>query len=210
MLRRVMVLVAAVALGLAGCGVGEIDTDIAAGTTLQSEFEEKAEMNTIEPPEDGWTLELLNQVVYLNGKHITFPLKLSDLGEEYEFGESHKYAPYYDSETGYLYKKGAEYFDDFWIEVYFNHIDDDIIIYGFANTFLPKYISINGLKIGDSVDDIEKRLGMFYDDFPYNNNYQYSVSGFDIILGEIVIITDRNNKVSQIFVFVKNKIEEEF
>jgi hypothetical protein len=37
----------------------------------------------IKPPEDGWTLELLNEVTYINGQDIDLPFCLDDLGEDF-------------------------------------------------------------------------------------------------------------------------------
>ncbi|MDE6710180.1 MAG: hypothetical protein K2J76_06810, partial [Oscillospiraceae bacterium] len=43
-----------------------------------------AEIKTVEPPENGWTLEQLNNVLYLNGQQIQLPLMFSSLKDGYE------------------------------------------------------------------------------------------------------------------------------
>lgn len=45
----------------------------------------EADMETIEPPEDGWTLEDLLSVTYIYGQKISYPCTLNDLGEDFEF-----------------------------------------------------------------------------------------------------------------------------
>jgi len=199
MLRRVMVLVVAVViLGLAGCGV-----------------EEKTEMNTIEPPEDGWTLELLNQVVYLNGKHITFPLKLSDLGEEYYLTDAR------DSDIeGLKMSTLLNHSDDrFALSVFYTYEEGEVTIYmigvlrvimeEFHKSVYETYLSINDFKLGDSLIEAKNHLG---------SNYQYYYQDYKLSAGFTLdeldddmieyIIFDNGNSIGNIFVFFNENYEK--
>ncbi len=42
-----------------------------------------AEYKTMEPPEDGWTIEELLSVTYLCGQQLSYPLTLESLGEDF-------------------------------------------------------------------------------------------------------------------------------
>jgi hypothetical protein len=57
------------------------EIDVSSEETKLDEIEYK----TIEPPEDGWTLEKFNEVFYINGKQVDFPLSISDLDDNYEY-----------------------------------------------------------------------------------------------------------------------------
>jgi hypothetical protein len=145
--------VLALTVGLAGCeadsalpeAVSEVQRSI-----VQSEADgiEPVKMKTIEPPEDGWTLDLLNEVVYLNGQHITFPFKLSDLDEDYDLRED-----------GLVNYKNQNIFRVI--------IDENNFIssLGFAETTnkssIPtnELIFINGLSLGEKAYDLFISMG---------------------------------------------------
>jgi hypothetical protein len=94
---------------IAADGFENEEIDVNSEETKLDEIEYK----TIEPPEDGWTLELLNEVTYINGKDIDLPFCLNDLGEDFSFGD----VTYYDfggkgnyKSGQYIYYKGKKAF----------------------------------------------------------------------------------------------------
>lgn len=127
----------------------------------QDEKEETIEINTIEPPEDGWTLDQLNEVLYLNGQQIRFPLMFSTLEGEYEIKEKEYYE---DSEraSGVLY-----YNDKFVAIISFYEVDNDfkITTLSFPPTYYESeqnysnYFIINGFGLKDNISNIQKCLG---------------------------------------------------
>ena len=79
-----ILITAAIACTLTACG-NDIRGQVSEETVAVDE------MKTIEPPEDGWTLEQLNQVLYMNGQKIELPLMFSSLGDGYEIRDIEHY-----------------------------------------------------------------------------------------------------------------------
>ncbi|MBQ8568035.1 MAG: hypothetical protein IJ446_02330, partial [Oscillospiraceae bacterium] len=48
-----------------------------------TEAETATEMKTIEPPQDGWTKEQLNEVMYLMGEPFSLPCKLEEIEKHF-------------------------------------------------------------------------------------------------------------------------------
>lgn len=71
-----ILITAAIACTLTACGNG-------GEGQVSEETVAVDEMKTIEPPDDGWTAEQLNEVMYLNGKPFKLPCTLDDLGKEF-------------------------------------------------------------------------------------------------------------------------------
>jgi SNF2 family DNA or RNA helicase len=146
-------------------------------TSIQ--IEPPIEYKTIEPPEDGWTLELLNEVTYINGKDIDLPFCLNDLGDDFSFKE----IKYYDDNTraaAFLCYKDEEFIR---IET-FSYGDDldknDSILYMQFSTIMnnsdlsfDNFISVNGFNIYDSVNEMFSCLGK-NDDY-FTGCYIYNV-----------------------------------
>jgi hypothetical protein len=74
------------------CNTTSVETisETSIQTKIEAQTEPAIEYKTIEPPEDGWTLELLNEVTYINGKDIDLPFCLNDLGEDFTISEVQK------------------------------------------------------------------------------------------------------------------------
>ena len=91
-LKQTLMLVGILLITLAFSGCEKlVETDVSAETksTIQTvsettNFENITEIKTIEPPKDGWTLEQLNKVLYMNEQKIELPLMFSSLKEGYE------------------------------------------------------------------------------------------------------------------------------
>ena len=74
------------AMLLSACGA-EADgnnADLENDNTSALESENIA-VPTIEPPEDGWTNELINQVLYIDDTPLTLPCTIKDLSDEYRY-----------------------------------------------------------------------------------------------------------------------------
>lgn len=90
-LKQALMLVGILLITLAFSGCEKlVETDVSAETksTIQTvsettNFENITEIKTIEPPEDGWTLEQLSNYIYINGVNYRYPIKLSDLGKNF-------------------------------------------------------------------------------------------------------------------------------
>ena len=144
------------------------DSSTAEETTTLSET--TAEMKTIEPPADGWTPELLNQVMYLNGKPFSLPCTLKDLGEGYSFskdvsdnndGTGSCDLLYNNEKVSYIFfnnysqSKGAT--NDSIITVM--SFDRRTLIIDFKNGFDVKKCSINGIFLGSTKEEVNRQMG---------------------------------------------------
>lgn len=124
----------------------------------------ESDMETVEPPEDGWTLEELNQVLYMNGQKIELPLMFSSLKEGYEIKDKQ----YSNEATSNRNSVGKLYYgNEFVAIVTFNELKKDIIISTllFETSYYEKsqnpaeYIILNGLRLNDDTSKIEECLG---------------------------------------------------
>jgi hypothetical protein len=83
---------------------------------------DEIEYKTIEPPEDGWTLEQFNEVLYINGRNVKIPFCINDLGDNVLFGEVKYFTgsnPNVDKETNEAFKNTASTL------IYKNEISDE-------------------------------------------------------------------------------------
>ena len=159
MKKRIFSIFTAVAmiLCLAGCQKG-VDSEQAKQTNGKI-----VEMKTIDPPEDGWTLEQLNEVLYMNDQKIELPLMFSSLEDGYEIRDKeYKYEDTTGKVGGYLYYK-----DEFIALITFYEEEADIEI--LTMLFLPSlyepeqdissYININGFGLKSKFNDLYNTLG---------------------------------------------------
>jgi hypothetical protein len=168
------------------------------------------EFKTIPPPEDGWTLELLNDVTYINGKDIDLPFSLNDIGwttplyysEYFEVANSYyqvltppdenaedKLGPLMVCVCAYAYEDKTF---DYNSSIYYLSIDAPI-----ENKYVEagEFLIINGIHIGDSREKVYKNLGFPNADHP--DVYSIGINGnklslhfsSDDVLKNIVIIT---------------------
>ncbi len=137
----------AVTLSLSACQNGNTEQTAPLSDSATTVVEEAVEMKTIAPPEDGWTIEQLNDVMYLNGKPFKLPCTLEELGEEFTV----------DSNT-ILYKGNI---------VFGGNISDK----GICNSFLfsvsqnksmlpnDRLININGVTLETNLQDLFSKMG---------------------------------------------------
>lgn len=197
----------AVLVSFSACQVGDTGQApplIDSVTTVVEETAEPIEMKTIEPPEDGWTVEQLNEVMYLNGKPFKLPCTLEELGEDFTIdnlvehnnhpfigeGENFDYIGatlfYKNSVIGYVKLKNDENNTVFWIDfIYSSSQESDM------NFF------VNGVTKHSNRLDIEKNLGNQFSISEINGNYSYVINdttAISIVFNrkseDISIITD--------------------
>ena len=69
----------------AGCSARENDTGSEATDEVSGEVTVNTHHETMPVPEDGWTAEKLNKVIYVNGRQISLPCTIAELGEGFEW-----------------------------------------------------------------------------------------------------------------------------
>ena len=80
--------VALAVVWLGGCKTNDIENQAAQVNNESTATTESVEIKTIEPPEDGWTLEDLLSVTYIYGNQLTVPCTLESLGKAFSFEKS--------------------------------------------------------------------------------------------------------------------------
>lgn len=170
----------AVALSLSSCQNSNTEQTVSLTDSATTVVEEAVEMKTIAPPEDGWTVEQLNEVMYLNGKPFKLPCTLEELGEgftidnlksnyNYPFGEIGEEFEY---TSAVLYYNGNR----------FGHIhmtSDTNEIWGISQEKVlgndVELLFINGLSINASKTDVEALLGSSFTKSEINGSYTYNI-----------------------------------
>jgi hypothetical protein len=195
----------------------QIDENIQ--TETEATIESPIEYKTIDPPEDGWTLELLNEVTYINGKDIDFPFCLNDLGEDFTFGDV-SYDEFNQKSSQFVYYKNKKAFfctspDD---DGNFDRNDElnEIILLQADNESeldFSKFIIINGYNMSFDEENTIFHLGVSYESYTENQIlYQLGESGdrFYILFPRSSNISDFDKlKIKQMFVINLWSMENE-
>jgi hypothetical protein len=170
---------------------------------------DEIEYKTIEPPEDGWTLELLNEVTYINGKNVKFPFCVNDLGADF----SYKSSVYNDDNrqnTGYLFYKDKSFSIIDYVIPQNKDYSDDLRILGFSypasleNTFLAydDFHIVNGITYGSSFEELLNSFGKNYK-LINKSGYAYYFSDTE---GAVMFgIDNSENTINLITIWVENK-----
>ncbi len=213
------------ALAFGGCGdVQAMETEIAEPqliNDIQITVEpidnqltdiKETEMKTIEPPEDGWTLDDINQVLYMNGQQIKLPILFSTLKDGYEIKDKKykdKGSDDPDVVGGTLYYK-----DEFIAVISFYELENDIQIltmifspsyYSCYNKSLDiykdysNYVNINGFNLESDINEIENYLGTDY--YTESNMIVYQIKKSNYKL----LISNNNEDFYIIFSYRKDK-----
>lgn len=204
-MKRILSLFAAFAvmLSLSACQLNDTGQDMQSSAVIE-QTNETTEMKTIEPPEDGWTLEELNQVLYLNGQQIQLPLMFSSLNDGYEI----RNRKYNDKDSlDYNIVGGELYYNNELLAVVsFYELSNDLeIISLFMLPILytdtqntTEYIHINGFGLKSNISDIHNTLGNGYiyesERFIYNiknSNFSISIPNIEEDFS-IIIKTNKN------------------
>ena len=178
MKKRLLCLTTAVILAcsMAGCGdvkddSSAVDSTAAAAVNTES-VETPPELPEIEPvpvPEGGWTEETIQDVIYINGNNVHLPCKFEEFGHGFEISideytnihEEHNYIftpfKYNNIMIGTMNVANCTDYDSLKSgDVVCFTCDSDILEDGSDNR-VP--ISINGVSLGSSKEDVEKYLG---------------------------------------------------
>ena len=162
MKKRILSLFAAVAvmLSLSACQPNDTGQDTQPSEVIE-QTNEITEMKTIEPPEDGWTLEELNTVMYLNQKPFSLPCTADEITD------------YFEIQNNYLNQKDN---NSLILDVLYDGkyafsvkgIQDNVLMIteisipalGYeANIPRDELFVINGFKLTGSLDELEAALG---------------------------------------------------
>lgn len=219
--KRIVALLSALILMLSVTSCGDVSEPIDSdGNTVQSSeiSEEKKEtaesvpdmpeIESVPIPDGGWTEETISEVIYINGKNVKLPCKIDDLGMNFELSSDYTIrTTNNNSYVTYQYEKNAMVEIGFCNYKNTNSIDniikgdvfsidcnpDDNYGYFEVNRFLP--ISVNGVKIGSTVEDVEKNLDFDKNELGgwchYRKNigsYSLKIACKDNIVKDIVII----------------------
>lgn len=187
---------------LSGCGndVSQ-NAENSISTDYVSESNKIVDIKTVEPPENGWTMESILNATYICGKQLCYPLRLSDLGDNFHIDDSEK--------TEISQKVNVELKHDeenicsvmyFQSDVVDGYQNAEICMFGFCEFYTdnPGSISINGITLGSSVSDVEEKIGSPDNDKLYY--YTYKSSESDKLL--LSFSFDANEKVNDIQLFL--------
>jgi len=202
MKKKLLCLTAAVILAFSMSGCGDVSdsssVESAAEAAANTEsVETPPELPDIEPvpvPEGGWTEETIQDVIYINGKNVHLPCKFEEFGDGFEISID-EYTNFYEDENyaflNFKYNDvmiGGMNIDNC------NNQDElksgDIIYLGCSTDYLEDGsdnrvpISINGVTIGSSKEEVENHLGFdmteIVKDSDYSTNAQ--IGNFSISL----------------------------
>ena len=197
MKKRVLSIFAvlAVAVNMVGCtptntaAPAEVTEQIIAETTVEST--EIVEMKTVEPPEDGWTVEQLNEVMYLNGKPFKLPCTVEELGDGFTVSNlaAHNTYPFIGNGNAFDYSGGTLLYNGCevgYINLLGSDLDNSVIFqvefFGSALQENPVGFSINGVDLFSERTDIENKLGNGFEVSEVNGNYSYIINDTSAII----------------------------
>ena len=178
----------AVAVSLSGCQDGDAGQQVEiidSVTTVVEETAEPIEMKTIEPPEDGWTVEELLSVTYVYGQQLENPCTLNTLGDEFNFNLStFSYSDENNSSVIILQYNGND-ISSVELKNCFNESDvsNSVEIVGI---FLTDYyktnidnVVLNGISFFSSKEQVIESFGIpdFSESFPESSYITYNKFG---------------------------------
>jgi hypothetical protein len=197
----------------------QIDDTIQTVAETEATTEASIEYKTIDPPEDGWTLELLNEVFYLNGEKTELPFTLDKLGDGFEviiieenINNQTFYADvYYNDKKTFMI--AAQYdenlFDQDIKDISKSKLSVMIVDTDINQTKLnlTEYIKINNIGIGSKYKDVIENLGTGYSNAS-DNSIQYLIN--DLENSSVIFATDKNTKlVNSIWITIAYEIRGE-
>jgi hypothetical protein len=178
-------------------------------TTAETPLDE-IEYKTIEPPEDGWTLEKFNEVFYLNGKQVDFPLSISDLGDNYEYIDD------YNDNTPREYSGGELFYKKQKVAIihYYSDnkklfdIDTKISALVTFGSFFDKqtedsyFFVLNGIKLNTPKEEVLSSLG---------DNYRIIVDGiYQFFLDDnnrfTITFDEKTDRILSILIYIREDI----
>ncbi len=168
--RKIFAVVAAVCIicGMSACEKNDVSNSQT----------DKPEIKTIELPKNGWTWEQLNEVIYINGINYDYLVTLETLLEKYscdnEFVYTDKAGTVFYYNNVFAFGAGLEYEDTVnpnskMISAIFSILDDE------SQIATEDLISINGLRLKDTYNDMIYKLGQ-PDISSENYSYKYIIN----------------------------------
>lgn len=178
---------------------------------VKKKLTEVLEQEPVAVPADGWTDAELLDVIYINGEKMNIPFTMVDLGEGYSLltdeenfiqqeGETSAVITYYEMPCG-LVKALTDASPENFAEQVFSGITFYTVPAN-ANQYPDMFpISINGITIGSSYDDIVEQLGFTVDENQedpnvsnesfvvtgYTESYYVRIIGFDATINHITL-----------------------
>lgn len=151
---------------VSGCDTNKATADTSPSLSTVEETTEsptaqvsETEYKTMEPPEDGWTIEELMSVTYICGEQLTYPLTVDDLPDELELDmENAGYARHCIAPMNI----NGEYFGNCAIELDENNSSTGMIESIIVDEFTSKItnnIVVNGITIGSTERKLYESLG---------------------------------------------------
>jgi hypothetical protein len=176
------------------------------------------EAEVIDAPNEGWTLQSINKVLYIDGRKREVPFRFGDLGEDFTIPEV------FDDESservsGTVYYKDKPVFSvtgqytdtDKTLE---NSLIDTVIAIdemNYSELSPETLVIINGIGIGSDAEDIKKQLGTvsFKEDISSASQYIYAVGETDnAVLVGVDTATEKVNAIWVVLSFEVNAEEE--
>lgn len=170
-------------------------------------IDNSAEIKTIEPPENGWTEELLGQVTYFCGKQISLPCEFNDLSfyDDLEIEESDiieiptDKVDYYYKLDGQLIST-VKYYDVYYNEIMIASItclinDDSEIVCDITefniDSGITNLLSINSVDVSNDLPEIIRKLG---DKYHYKEDNYFYIYNCQSSNNAIIAFRYKNNK----------------
>lgn len=187
--------------GLVSCGTDKSTADTSSSSTTVEETTDaptvqvtETEYKTMEPPEEGWTIEELMSVTYLCGKQLTYPLTMEYLGEDFSIDETSKI--FSKSSDGFplLYKNKSIGLVGFEKNSE-NSSDYDNITTIMFNTNVSSSaldcIVVNGISLGSINTDVKSMIGTPCDKST-DGRYAYTIQNGDDKFLDIIFIKKKD------------------
>ena len=197
---------------VSGCDADESTTDTSPSLSTVEETTEaptvqvtEAEYKTMEPPEDGWTIEELMSVTYLCGKQLTYPLTMEYLGEDFSLDEANKTELklsigypllYKDKKIGLVtFKKNSNQSS--------NHGDITSLMFNTnVSSSALDCIVVNGISLGSINTDVKSMIGTPCDKST-DGRYAYTIQNGDDKFLDIIFIKKKD--VAGINIYLERK-----
>ena len=157
---------------VSGCGTDTATTDTSLSSSTVEEATAQvteAEYETMEPPEEGWTIEELMSVTYVCGEQLTYPLTMNSFGNKVEIFEDTLKVQ---NNHGILHVMAELCSDNEFMGAAFfnkNSVDDisgdtpiNTIHFSTHSDFFEKSgspIILNGVSFGDTKEELIDALG---------------------------------------------------
>ncbi len=146
---------------------------------------------TISPPENGWTDEYINSVLYINGERRSFPFTLMELGEGFSYISDD--VIYNENTANFFINYGNEDFAYGKVRINTENIIEESMFCTFQygekksgnQELVQQLMYFNGITLGSTYVEVQQALGKTAKLYESGNNYSYTITGE---LYEVVIL----------------------